>query len=79
MKTKRTVVALEALEVALVELAKLPESAETEALVTRGFEHSREVKAWADKVPTPEQREALMKKVLGLHMAVSRLAGRITT
>ncbi len=72
-KTKRTVVALEALEDALAQLAKLPESAETEALLTKGFELQREVKSWDDKPATSQQREAMMKKVLSLHIAISRL------
>jgi hypothetical protein len=75
-KTKRTVVALEALEVALAELARLPETPEAEALLKKGFALQREVKAWADKPAMAQQREAMMKKVLGLHVAVSRLAQR---
>ena len=77
-KTKRTIVALEALEVALAELSKLPETAETESLLLRGFQLQREVKAWADKPATPVQREAMMKKVLSLHVAISRLRTSLT-
>jgi hypothetical protein len=77
-KTKRTIVALEALEVALAELAKLPETPETEALLSRGFALQREVKAWADKPATPVQREAMMKKVLALHIAISKMRAAAT-
>lgn len=73
-KTKRTVVALEALEDALAQLAQLPESAEGDALLVKGFALQREVKGWADNPATPDQREAMMKKVLALHIAISRLA-----
>lgn len=72
-RTKRTIVALEALEVALAQLSSLPESPESEALMKRGFELQREVKKWADDPVSPVERERMMKKVLALHMAIGRL------
>ena len=75
-KTKRTVVALDALEEALSILAGLPESPESEALVQKGFVLQREIKAWSDSPPSSEAREAMMRRVLALHIAISQLARR---
>ena len=76
MKTKRTVVALDALEDALAQIAALPESPEAEALLQRGFKLQRVIKDWTTMPPSGEEREAVLRRVLGLHIAASRLAKR---
>jgi len=72
-KTARTLVALDALEVALAHIAQLPECAESEELLMKAFMLQREVKKWTDHPPTSDEREKMMKRVLSLHIAASRL------
>ena len=72
--TKRMSLVLDAVQIALGQLAKLPNSPEVEDLRTKALAYEKEAKHWSEKPPTSEQREAMMKKVLALHVAVTKLA-----
>jgi hypothetical protein len=72
--TKRMSLVLDAIEIALGQLAKLPDSPEVEELRTKALVYERDAKHWSEKAPTSEQREAMMKKVLALHILVTKLA-----
>ena len=52
----------------------MPDSPEVRALKATAAKLQAEAEAWTDKPPTYEEREAMMKKVLGLHVAATRLA-----
>jgi hypothetical protein len=55
-------------------LARLPDSPELIALKATAAKLQAEAETWPEKPPTYEEREAMMKKVLGLHVAVTKLA-----
>ena len=54
-------------------LAQLPDSAHARKVREKALACIKEAEGWRDHPPSVEQREALMKKVLGLHTAVRRL------
>jgi len=68
---------IEAVNVILRHLAEAPDSPEVRELRERGLGYINEAVLWKDARPRPsvEMREALMKKVLGLHVAVNKLGG----
>lgn len=71
--SKRLALVRDAIEIVLRRLSTLPPSTEVEELRVRAEECLREADAWGQTAPTMEQREALMKRVLGLHTAIARL------
>jgi hypothetical protein len=73
-ETKRTTVVLNALRVTSRVLSEVPESPEGEELRARLADCEKEAMAWRATAPTPEQRGAMMKRVLILHAAVAKLA-----
>jgi hypothetical protein len=64
---------LGSIEAVLRGLARLPTSPEVKQLTDRALECERAVKAWPTSGPTPAEREVIMKRVLGLHAALSVL------
>jgi hypothetical protein len=64
---------LEAVDIVLRNLAELPDGADARKVREKALAYIKEAEGWRDHPPSVEKREALMKKVLGLHTAVSRL------
>ncbi|MGH7296425.1 MAG: hypothetical protein ACRELB_15915 [Polyangiaceae bacterium] len=54
-------------------LSALPPSQEREQLRAQAEECRREAERWQQSTPAVEERERVMKRVLGLHVAVARL------
>jgi hypothetical protein len=54
-------------------LATMPTSPDVRTLTDRALACERTVKDWGNHPPTAEAHEAMMKKILGLHTALSRL------
>jgi hypothetical protein len=55
---------------------RLPDSKEVGDLKEQCLAIEDTVKQWARQEPSPEEREALMRKVLALHVAITRLRRR---
>jgi hypothetical protein len=64
---------MDAIQIALDQLAKMPDSPEVEALRSKGAAYAADAKAWAQVRPTAEHKEAMMKNVLALQIAVTKL------
>jgi acyl-CoA reductase-like NAD-dependent aldehyde dehydrogenase len=73
VETKRTSVVLSALQVTLRHLSEIPDSPEADALKRAVADCEREAREWRTTSPTAQQREALMKRVLALHLSVAKL------
>jgi hypothetical protein len=71
--TKRTSVVLNALRVTMRVLDAIPDSPEAETLRDRVLAFEREAEQWPSTSPSHAEREALMKRVLALHIEVTRL------
>lgn len=71
--SKRTNLALGAVDAAVAALASLPESDHTRRLLAEAESCARGIHSWVDRPPTAEEREATMKRVLGLHVAIAAL------
>jgi len=71
--SKRLALARDAIEIVARRLLALPSSPEVAELRQRVEDCRRQVHEWGQTPPTVEQREAVMKHVLGLHTAVARL------
>jgi hypothetical protein len=71
--SNRTAVILDAIEIAVHELAKLPDSPESSALRTKALAFEETAKAWPHAPPTQEKRGAMMQSVLALHVEVMKL------
>ena len=69
---------IEAVNVILRHVGELPECAERRELRERALGYINEAVLWRDARPRPsvQTREALMKKVLALHVEVEVLGGR---
>jgi hypothetical protein len=65
---------LESVVAILRTLATMPTSPEVRTLVERALACESKIKSWPAQPPTANEREAMMKKVLGLHAALSKLA-----
>ncbi len=65
----------DAIDVVLRRLATLPPSPEVEELRARAEVCLEKAQVWQHSTPTPEEREALMKRVLGLHVAIATWNG----
>lgn len=72
--TRRMSIVLDAISIAVQQLAKVPDSLEVQALRAKALAYESEVKQWTDAPPTTEQREAMMKRVLALNASVTKLA-----
>jgi hypothetical protein len=67
---------IDAANVILRHLAEIPDGMEARALRERALECIKEATEWKVARPTVETREAMMKRVLALHVAVKRLCER---
>ncbi len=67
---------IEAVNVVLRHLGEIPEGPEASALRDEGLGYINEALLWKEAQPRPsvETRNALMKKVLALHVAVRKLS-----
>jgi hypothetical protein len=72
-QSRRLAFVLDAIAVVLEALDGAPEGDEKERLVGEALRCEQCAKGWRDTAPTGEQREELMKRVLGLHVATARL------
>ncbi len=72
--SKGIVVVLEAIDLTLERLALVPDGPEARELHQATLACAKVAEGWRNKAPSAEQREALMKRVLALHVAASRLA-----
>jgi hypothetical protein len=73
MLQARFVVVREATEVVLRHLERLPPSEKTAQLRGHLQDCLQEVERWSASPPTDGQGETLMKRVLGLHVEVTKL------
>ncbi len=64
---------LDAIGKALASLRILPDSQEARVLREECLAWERMAKDWEHSPPTAEERETAMKKVVALHVAISRL------
>jgi hypothetical protein len=69
----RFVVVREAIDVVLRHLEHLPRSDRTEQIHAWLDECSQEVEQWSPSPPTDRDAESLMKRVLALHVAVTKM------
>ena len=73
MRRTRFMVVHEAIDVLLLHLEGLPPSEERELLRSRIDECILKLAQWRASPPTDRDRDELMKRVLALHMEVTRL------
>jgi hypothetical protein len=66
-------IVLEAIDLTLKRLALVAQCPEARALLEATLACAREAEGWRALPASVEQREALMKRVLALHVAASRL------
>jgi hypothetical protein len=71
--SKRSALILDAINIALADLAKVPDCDEKRDLEARARTCETIVKKWKKTPPPPEEREATMQVVLSLHVAVTKL------
>jgi hypothetical protein len=67
---------MDAIHQAQATFAVLPDSPEAQDLRERCLAVEATAREWAHAPPTPEEREALMRKVLALHVAITKLRRR---
>jgi hypothetical protein len=70
---RTTVLVIGAVNIVLKQLRDLPEGREATALRERALAYIEEVAMWSAQQPSAQAREATMKNVLALHIAVKRL------
>ena len=63
----------EATDVVLRRLAGFPSSTTTEQLRVWAEECQRELEYWGASAPTPRERDTMAKRLLALHVEVTRL------
>ena len=63
----------EATDVVLRRLVGLPSSATTDQLRVWVEECQRELEQWGASTPTPRERDTMAKRILALHVEVTRL------
>ena len=74
--SRRLALIQDAIEIVLRHLSTLPSSQEVERLRIKAESCLQQAQRWPELKPTPEEREMLMKCVLGLHVAAARLERR---
>jgi hypothetical protein len=63
----------DATEIVMQRLSALPASPQLEELRLRCDDYLQQAQGWLHKAPTVEERERVMKRVLGLHVEVAKL------
>jgi hypothetical protein len=76
--TKRTSVVLNALQVTFKNIDAMPVSPEVDALRLRALACEAEAKRWPTSMPSAMQREAMMQRVLQIHIALAKIARETT-
>lgn len=71
--SKRSALIIDAIQVALTELAKVPDCDAKRDLESRARACENIVMGWKTVPPSPDEREATMQSVLSLHVAVTKL------
>jgi hypothetical protein len=71
--SKRTTLALDAVLAAIVVLDGLPDSEERARLQTLARECEDAIRGWCEAAPAPDERESMMRRVLALNVAVTKL------
>jgi hypothetical protein len=71
-RPKRPSPVLEAIGQAFAMVARLPESEQTRELLDRCLAYEHIAQIWARELPTPEEREDLMKRIVALQVLVTR-------
>jgi len=66
----------DSIEVVMRRLSSLPDGPEVEALGLKAAYYIQQARGWERKLPTVEQRETLMKRVLALHVEVAKIERR---
>jgi len=74
--SRRLALIQDAIEIVLRHLSTLPSSPEVVRLRLKTEGCLQQAQRWPELKPTPEEREMLMKCVLGLHVAVATLERR---
>jgi acyl-CoA reductase-like NAD-dependent aldehyde dehydrogenase len=72
-RSKRTPSVLDAINQALTILARLPDTEEARDLREQCRAIEETAKEWARTPPTAEDREAMMKKVLAIHVLLTKV------
>jgi hypothetical protein len=72
-RSKRAPRVLDAIHQALATFAALPDSTEARNLREQCLAVEATAREWATVPPSPEDRDALMRKVLALHVAITKL------
>jgi hypothetical protein len=75
MKTRSSAVVVDAVNVILRGLARMPDAPEVHELRAKALACMRKASEPKAHAPTIDNDEALMKKVLDLHLEARRLAG----
>jgi hypothetical protein len=70
---KRSKAIVDAVDVILRRLAKLPDGAEAQELREKALACLRIARTWEGLAPTPAQREGVAKTVLALHTRARRM------
>jgi hypothetical protein len=70
---RATALVIGAVNLALQHLGDLPEGPEVTALRKRALGYIEEVATWSAEQPSAQAREATMKNVLALHIAVTKV------
>jgi hypothetical protein len=73
---KRVALAVDSIAAVVAALASIPDSDAKQRLISDAHACEREVLEWPQQPPSDEQREALMKRVLSLHIQVADLRRR---
>mgnify|MGYP001194032952 CR=1 FL=1 len=73
-RSKRSPLVAKAIRTANEQLAKMPSSPEVLALKGVISAIQEEVAVWEATPPASDQREGVMKRVLAIHLAITRLA-----
>jgi hypothetical protein len=73
LPTRRTILTRDSIDSVLRRIASLPPSPEAEELRAKATEYLNTVTAWQQQKPSLQERERLMKQVLGLFVTVTKL------
>jgi hypothetical protein len=71
--TRRTILVQDSIESVLRRADSLPATPEADALRAKARAYLAQADSWGHTKPTAQEREKLMKEVLGLHVLVAKL------
>lgn len=73
---KNIEIVVDSLNVVLKKLGEVADQAEARTLEELAFAYAQQAECWRNHPPTSEQRETLMRNVLALQIAASRVGRR---